>query len=75
MFLNCINSCFLYQHVLEPTRFREDQEPSTLGLILTNEEGMISNLNYDPGLGASDHCLLAANSYIMISTSNLFLYS
>ena len=50
--------CFLTQHVLEPTRFRPGQPPSTLDLLLTNEEGMVSDLNYLPGLGLSDHVVL-----------------
>ena len=31
---------------------------SLLDLIITNEEGMVQNLSYHPGLGDSDHCCL-----------------
>ena len=48
----------MYQHVSEPTRFRIGEEPSLLDLVLTNEEGMIQNLEYQPGLGNSDHLSL-----------------
>ena len=62
---------------LEPTRFREGQVPSVLDLVFTNEEGMISNLNYDPGLGASDHCLLSFdfNCYVQTELSKKTVYN
>ena len=44
-----------------PTRFRHGQAPSTLDLILTNEEGMVRDLTYMPGLGCSDHVVLKFN--------------
>jgi hypothetical protein len=37
---------------------RENCEPSTLDLILTNDENMIEELNYTSPLGNSDHCRL-----------------
>ena len=50
----------------EPTRYRSQNVPSILDLILTNEENMISNLQYKPGLGKSDHLVLdfTFNCYI-----------
>ena len=57
-FIDTIQSTHLHQHVSQPTRYRHDQEPSLLDLILTNEEGMLQNLSHNPGLGESDHeCL------------------
>ena len=57
-FLEEIQGNFLHQHVTQPTRYREDQEPSLLDLILTNEEGMINEMTHNPPLGDSDHeCL------------------
>ena len=52
--LNLMQDCFLYQHVKEPTRFRNEQE-STLDLILTNEEEDVKNIKVLPPLGNSDH--------------------
>lgn len=43
-FLETIRDHFLYQHVLEPTRYSDNNQRSTLDLILTNEEGMVENL-------------------------------
>ena len=57
-FFSTVQDTFLFQHVSEPTRFREGVRPSLLDLILTNEEGMVTSLNYFPGLGKSDHVLL-----------------
>ncbi|KAF8563961.1 hypothetical protein P879_10299 [Paragonimus westermani] len=48
----------LYNHVLQPTRFRSNDTPSILGLLLTNEELMIEDVYYLPPLGASDHVCL-----------------
>ena len=58
-FLNDFHSCFLYQHVKKPTRYRSGEIPNLLDLIMTNEEGMIPLVEHLPGLGKSDHeCLL-----------------
>ena len=45
-------------HIRESTWGREKDEPSTLDLILTNEENQISNLEYNAPLGKSDHSTL-----------------
>ena len=50
-FLEVLSTCSLYQHVSEPTRFKQGVSPSLLDLVITNEEGMISDLSYLPPLG------------------------
>ena len=64
--MQTIQSKFLFQHVCKPTRFCSRQEPSILDLIITNEKGMVDNLNHNPGLGDSDHeCLNSkVNCYV-----------
>ena len=57
-FLSAVQDCFLFQHVNEPTRYRDGVRPSLLDLIFTNEERMVVSLDYCPGLGKSDHILL-----------------
>ena len=57
-FLDALNDCFLHQHVRSPTRFRQGFQPSVLDLVITKEEGMVSNMKYLAGLGASDHILI-----------------
>lgn len=59
-FLQCTLDNFLYQHVTEPTRFRDGQDPSCLDLIFTNEENMVNrdSLTIGSPLGNSDHAVL-----------------
>lgn len=57
-FIDKLDDLFLYQHVTEPTRYRHSQIPNTLDLIITNEEHMINDIVYQPGLGLSDHVCL-----------------
>ena len=58
-FIETTQSCYLHQHVRHPTRFRVGETPNTLDLIFTNEEGMVKNLLFLPGLGNSDHVVLS----------------
>ena len=39
-FITTLQDCFLYQHVTEPTRYRPNQAPSLLDLIVSNEEDL-----------------------------------
>jgi hypothetical protein len=57
-FLGCIRHSYLYQHVTEFTRTKENSEPSTLDLIFTNEEGMVDDTRITSPLGHSDHCVI-----------------
>ena len=57
-FIDTIQDCFLFQHVTEPTRFRENEQPSLLDLILSKEENMVQDLTYLPPLEKSDHVCL-----------------
>ena len=54
-FIDMGQSCYLHQHISEPTRYRQGDEPSLLGLIFSNEEGMVYNISHNLGLGESDH--------------------
>jgi hypothetical protein len=55
---NVLKIIFLFQHIKEPTRFREGQSPTLDDLILTNEEAMIDNIEVGTPLGKSDHAVL-----------------
>ena len=57
-FLAAAQECLLFQHVMRPTRFRDADTPNVLDLVLTNEEGVLNQLQYCPGLGKSDHVVL-----------------
>jgi hypothetical protein len=49
-FMECIQDNFLFQHVDKPTRWRGGYTPSVLDRILTNEENMVANLEYQSPL-------------------------
>ncbi len=57
-FLETIRDSYLFQHVTENTRGRGTDTPHLLDLLLTNEEGMIGQVNHEAPLGKSDHCTL-----------------
>lgn len=50
-FLEAIDNSFLYQHVRGHTRARGSADPTTLDLVFTNEESMITDLSYESPLG------------------------
>ena len=58
-FIETIKDNYLFQHCMEPTRYRDGQNPTLDDLILTNEELMISDLNYLSPLGKSDHVVIS----------------
>ena len=60
-FVETIQYIFSYQHVDQPTRYRPNTTPHILNLILTNGQNMVSDLEYLPGLGSSDHVCLRFN--------------
>ena len=41
LFLQTIQDLYLYQHVYEPTRYRNGSIPHVLDLILTNENDFV----------------------------------
>jgi exonuclease III len=65
-FLDTYRDCFLWQHVTQPTRYRALQSANILDLVMTNEEGMIQEVEYNEPVGKSDHLVLnwTYNSYI-----------
>ena len=58
-FLDAINDSFLTQHVKEITRVRGDHRPTTLDLIITNDQNSVENITYLRPIGKSDHCVIA----------------
>ena len=56
--IDAVQDCFLHQHITEPTRCRVGHEPHTLDLVMSNEEGMVQNIDFHPGLGHSDHIII-----------------
>ena len=60
-FVECIRDTFWFQHVKQPTRVRQGNEPSVLDLIFSNEENMVEKVNFLSSLGKSDHLVLTFN--------------
>jgi hypothetical protein len=57
-FLEVVRDSFLFQHVKQPTRYRNENTPSLLDLVFTNEKGMIETIDHCSPLGNSDHEIL-----------------
>ncbi len=55
VFLESVRDGLLTQHVQEPTRWRAGQTPNTLDLVLTNKEGLVSDIKVQAPIGKSDH--------------------
>ena len=53
-FLNLVQDCFLFQHVLTPTRGN-----NILDLVLSSEEGMVEDLQVCEHLANSDHNMIS----------------
>ena len=68
-FVECLDDSYLHQMVQENTRYptQENQKPSLLDLVLTNDQSLISEIEYDPHIGGSDH--IALNFSIITSLS------
>ncbi|KAK3099345.1 hypothetical protein FSP39_003028 [Pinctada imbricata] len=58
-FIELCRDNYLTQHVTQHTRFRENCQPSTLDLILTNTDFIIGDIDYLEPLGSSDHIVLS----------------
>ena len=52
-FLDCIQDCFLWQHVDVATR-----GDNILDLVLSSEENIVENLRIGEPFGTSDHCVI-----------------
>ncbi len=57
-FLECIQNHYLTQHLDKPTRVRGTDTPNILDLLLTDDERIIRNIDYQSPLGKSDHAVL-----------------
>ena len=77
IFLEILRDHYLYQHTDKPTRGRGTQKSNIIDLVLTNEEDMISDMEFWSPLGLSDHCMLVFkyNCYSLRSNSSQARYS
>ena len=71
-FIESLRDSYLEQMVDKPTRFRINQNPSVLDLILVNDSNAIQSIDYLSPVGNSDHSILrfAYNCYIELENEN-----
>ena len=60
-FLDLLDEVNLEQLINDPTRFRAQQNPSLLDLILTNDSNIINDIKIGDAFGKSDHCRIEFN--------------
>jgi len=70
MLLDALHDLYLYQHISQSTRYRSNAVPHTLDLVLSNEEGMVDDIQYLPGLGNSDHICVFFNFVCYLEVTN-----
>jgi Reverse transcriptase (RNA-dependent DNA polymerase)/Endonuclease-reverse transcriptase len=70
IFLSNYKDSSLIQLVNKPTRYRENNEPSLLDYIMTNDETLITEIKYSAPIGKSDHITLLTNIQINCLTKN-----
>src|SRR5699024_8561194 len=68
LFSDLIVSTNLVQLVSTPTRFRLNQAPSLLDLILTNDDNLVTNIETAPLIGFSDHIILSCTLQVIFFT-------
>ena len=49
------SSLTLFQHIMEPTHYHPGETLNILNLVFINEQTIIKEVQYLPGLGYSDH--------------------
>ncbi|KAK3089529.1 hypothetical protein FSP39_004304 [Pinctada imbricata] len=58
-FISTLQDNYLYQAVHKPTRWRGNNRPNILDLLISNEEYSVTDLEYSSPLGKSDHCVIS----------------
>ena len=66
-FIACIQQSLLTQHVKDVTRFRGNDKPSRVDLVLTSDEDMLGEIEIQSPLGKSDHSVLVFNAGLTIT--------
>lgn len=69
-FVQWYSNSNLYQMIDKPTRFRQGNQPSSLDLILTNDESLIASVDYEAPIGKSDHSCLISKIQLEIKEHN-----
>jgi hypothetical protein len=61
LLVDLLTDSHLHQLVTQPTRYRSNQQPSVLDLVITSDDSSIANLEYFNPIGKSDHVTLMAD--------------
>ena len=70
LLLDVLNDSHLCQLVTQPTRYRVNQQPSVLDLIISSSPDLLSNLEFTSPIGKSDHVTIMANLQVSFPTHN-----
>ena len=54
-FIECIRDTYLYQHISQPTRYREGNRPTIDDLVFSSEANSLTSIAHLSSLGKSDH--------------------
>lgn len=69
VFQNFILNSNLSQLIEEPTRFRINNQPSTLDLILTNDDNLLTTPEISSPIGKSDHAVITTHIQFNVNSS------
>ena len=70
-FMNCLEDNYLTQHVLEPTRRRGKDNPSTIDMIITKNDQARVEPDHEPPLGKGDHDVLIWKYLLSVNEDNV----
>ena len=68
-FIECIRDTFFHQHITEPTRYREGNQPTLDDLIFSTDENDVEEITYNPSIGLSDHIMLQCKLKTKLTTT------
>ena len=57
-FLSCLSNNFLHQTIDKPTRYRADQNPLLLDLVILRDTDSLIRNDYLPPIASSDHLVI-----------------
>lgn len=69
LFMDMYMNCNFTQLIESPTRYRKNDKPSLIDLILVTDPDMISFVQILPPIGISDHVVILATSQIITENS------
>ena len=61
LFLEAVRDAYLTQHIEVPTRGRGTDKPTTLDLLITNDDALVEDLIVGAPVVKSDHALISVN--------------